>query len=109
MIRFRIVVRVGRVRRSVTNVPEEWPYSRGNAMDRTRLTGRLTQIFLRGCGRFLPPPCGEVEICVSKFRVGDRVRTPSPTRKIPSLRSVFFDLATRGLVYLTHADRLPYQ
>src|SRR5690348_6520554 len=36
--------RVGRVRRPATDVPEEWPSKGGNALDRTRLTGRLARI-----------------------------------------------------------------
>ena len=42
MIRFRIAARVGRVRCVATRIPEEWPSSAGNRMDRTRLTGHLT-------------------------------------------------------------------
>ncbi len=40
---FRLVIRVGGTRRLATGVPEEWSYSLGNKMDRTRLTGPLTQ------------------------------------------------------------------
>jgi hypothetical protein len=39
---FRIAVRVGRARRSVTNVPEEWSPLRKK--DRTRLIGHLTLV-----------------------------------------------------------------
>ena len=38
---FRIVIRVGRVRRSATIVPEEWPYRHLRMLDRTRLIDRL--------------------------------------------------------------------
>src|SRR6185436_19401625 len=45
--RFRAAARVGRARRSVTGVPEEWPsivtQARLGGVDRTRLTGRLTR------------------------------------------------------------------
>ena len=42
---FRAVVRVGRVRRRVTGVPDEWSSSCPRAVDRTRLTGHLAQIY----------------------------------------------------------------
>src|SRR5688572_21606135 len=38
--------RVGRARRPATGVPEEWSSRGGNALDRTRLTGRLALINL---------------------------------------------------------------
>jgi len=40
--RFRVVIRVGRDRRSVTNVAEEWS-SPASGGDRTRLTDHLAQ------------------------------------------------------------------
>src|ERR1700712_4462880 len=52
-----------------------------------------------------PPPCGEVEIHErSEMNFGWGAvpgrRERPPTRKTPSLRSVFFDLPTRGRAFL---------
>src|SRR6185437_9003965 len=42
---FRAAIRVGRARRPVTGVPEEWPSPTLAGGDRTRLTGRLALLF----------------------------------------------------------------
>ena len=43
---FRAVIRVGRARRPVTDVPEEWPSPALAGGDRTRLTGRLALLLV---------------------------------------------------------------
>lgn len=45
---FRPATRVGRARRAVRPVPEEWSSRRRKPLDRTRLTGRLAQIIHQG-------------------------------------------------------------
>lgn len=45
---FRPATRVGRARRAVRPVPEEWSSRRRKPLDRTRLTGRLAQMIDHG-------------------------------------------------------------
>ena len=57
---FRVAARVGRVRRPVTGVPDEWSSPMGNHGNRTRLTGHLAQFpNFDPCRPIRPPPHGE--------------------------------------------------